>query len=269
VALCPGRAVPASERLATPREKSAKLSPATPRTLSTCAAFSRWDVVTSTLPTLPWIVRLSAPRRLAIVLFFGVASFLLLQQWVPGQTRLLISWNLGAITYLALSWVTIWRADPTMTRIRAQLQDQSGYVIFLLVVTAASTSFVAIGFLVGDIKGMPFWQRTEHLALSIAALLLSWLLIQTLFGFHYARLYYSRHPGSADDRRGLKFPGDKEPDYFDFAYYSFVVGMTSQVSDVAVCTRRMRRITLVHGVLSFIYNIAILAMSINIIGGTI
>ena len=225
--------------------------------------------MTSTLSRLPWSVRLSAPRRLAIVLFIGVASYLLLEHWVPTQTRLLIGWNLGAITYLALAWMTVARADPTMTRIRAQAQDQSGYVIFLLVVTAASASFVAIGFLAGDIKGMPFWQRTEHLTLSVAALLLSWLLIQTLFGFHYARLYYSHHPGTAEHRGGLKFPGDKEPDYLDFAYYSFVVGMTSQVSDVAVLTRRVRRLTLVHGVLSFVYNIAILAMSINIIGGAI
>jgi uncharacterized membrane protein len=214
-------------------------------------------------------VRLSAPRRLAMVLLIGVASYLLLEHWVPAQTRLLIGWNLGAVTYLGLAWVTVARADPTMTRIRAQTHDQSGYVIFLLIVTAASASFVAIGFLVGDIKGMPFWQRTEHLILSVTALLLSWLLIQTLFGFHYARLYYSHHPGATEHWGGLKFPGDKEPDYLDFAYYSFVVGMTSQVSDVAVLTRRMRRLTLVHGVLSFVYNIAILAMSINIIGGAI
>jgi len=214
-------------------------------------------------------VRLSAPRRLAIVLVVGVVSYLLLEHWVPTQTRLLIGWNLGALTYLGLALMTVARADPTMTQIRARTQDQSGYVIFLLIVTAASASFVAIGFVVGDIKGMPFWQRTGHLTLSVTALLLSWLLIQVLFGFHYARLYYSYHLGTTEHRAGLRFPGDKEPDYLDFAYYSFVVGMTSQVSDVAVLTRRMRRLTMVHGVLSFIYNIAILAMSINIIGGAI
>jgi len=214
-------------------------------------------------------VRLSAPRRLAIVLVVGVVSYLLLEHWVPTQTRLLIGWNLGALTYLGLALMTVARADPTMTQIRARTQDQSGYVIFLLIVTAASASFVAIGFVVGDIKVMPFWQRTGHLTLSVTALLLSWLLIQVLFAFHYARLYYSYHLGTTEHRAGLRFPGDKEPDYLDFAYYSFVVGMTSQVSDVAVLTRRMRRLTMVHGVLSFIYNIAILAMSINIIGGAI
>jgi uncharacterized membrane protein len=183
--------------------------------------------------------------------------------------RVLIAWNAGALAYLVLAWLAVARANPEMTLVRAQAQDQTGFVMFLLVVTAAATSFVAIGFLSSDLKDLPFWPRTWHLTLSVVALLLSWLLIQTLFAFHYARRYYSRHVSSMELRRGLKFPGDKEPDYLDFAYYSFVVGMTSQVSDVAVLTRHMRRLTLVHGVLSFIFNIAILAMSINIIGGLI
>jgi uncharacterized membrane protein len=82
-------------------------------------------------------------------------------------------------------------------------------------------------------------------------------------------MYYSLPDSGEEHHGGLKFPDDDEPDYLDFAYYSFVVGMTSQVSDVAVLSRKMRRLTMIHGVLSFIYNIAILAMSINIIGGVI
>ena len=220
-------------------------------------------------PALPWIVRMSAPRRLAIVLFVAVATFLTLEPLVSTHTRLLICWNLGAACYLGLAWMTIARADAAMTRVRAQAHDQSGYVIFLLVATAASASFVAIGFLMGDIKALPFWSRAGHLTLSISALLLSWLLIQTLFAFHYARRYYPRNPESPEHKGGLRFPGDREPDYMDFAYYSFVVGMTSQVSDISVTTRHMRRLTLIHGVLAFVFNIAILAMSINIIGGAI
>jgi len=216
---------------------------------------------------LPWIVRLSAPRRLGIVLAIALISFFALEPWVAARTRLLLSWNLGAMTYLGLAWGTVALTDATMTRVRAQIHDQSGYVIFVLVVTAASASFVAIGFLLGDFRNLPHWARIAHLALSITALLLSWLLIQTLFAFHYARWYYSRVAQSETHRGGLRFPSDKEPDYLDFAYYSFVVGMTSQVSDVMVTTRQMRRLTLVHGVLAFIFNIAILAMSINIIGG--
>jgi uncharacterized membrane protein len=218
---------------------------------------------------LPWIVGLSAPNRLGIVLGIAVSSYLALHPWLSVQSRLLISWNLGALTYLLLAWFAVAKADSAMTRVRAQSHDQSAYIIFLLVVTAASASFVAIGFLVGDMKSMPFWERAAHLTLSVTALLLSWLLIQTLFAFHYARWYYSHEAGSEAHRGGLKFPGDKQPDYLDFAYYSCVVGMTSQVSDVCVMTRHMRRLTLIHGVLAFIFNIAILAMSINIIGGVI
>jgi uncharacterized membrane protein len=258
-------------RLAGPKDRvtAATLSRRAANRLSFRDARGPWAraIVPELRPKLPWIVRLSAPRRLGIVLAIALISFFALEPWIAARTRLLLGWNLGAMTYLALAWTTVARTDATMTRVRAQTHDQSGYVIFVLVVTAASASFVAIGFLVGDFRNLPYWGRVAHLTLSISALLLSWLLIQTLFAFHYARWYYSRMAESATHRGGLRFPSDKEPDYLDFAYYSFVVGMTSQVSDVMVTTRQMRRLTLVHGVLAFIFNIAILAMSINIIGG--
>ena len=121
----------------------------------------------------------------------------------------------------------------------------------------------------GDVKSLAFWPKALHVGLSIAALVLSWMLIHTVFAFHYARRYYA--PASVDEgpAAGLRFPGVDEPDYFDFAYYSFVIGMTSQVSDVAVTSAHMRRTTLAHGVLSFLFNIAVLAMSINVMSGVI
>ena len=156
-----------------------------------------------------------------------------------------------------------------LTRRRAGTYDQAAYIILLLVTNAACASIVAIGFVMGDVKSLAFWPKALHVGLSIAALVLSWMLIHTVFAFHYARRYYapaSLHEGPA---AGLRFPGVDEPDYFDFAYYSFVIGMTSQVSDVAVTSAHMRRATLAHGVLSFIFNIAVLAMSINVLSGVI
>lgn len=220
-------------------------------------------------PPMPRIARWHAPQLLGIAVVVGFAASLALERWFSERQLVLASWDIGALCYLVLGWSVIARTDESQTRLRAQRYDPSGYVIFLLVVIAASASFVAIGFMVGDIKALPFWPRAERLVLSAAALLLAWLLIHTLFAFHYARLYYWQPRGRGEHHRGLRFPDDDEPDYLDFAYYSFVVGMTSQVSDVAVLSRQMRRLTLVHGVLSFIYNIAILAMSINIIGGVI
>jgi uncharacterized membrane protein len=221
-------------------------------------------------PPLPPIVHWRAPQLLGMALALAFGAALLLERWFSTRFVVLASWDIGALCYLGLGWLVMRRADATLTRLRAQRYDPSGYTLFLLVVIAASASFVAIGFLVGDIKDLSFWPRAERLTLSIAALLLSWLLIHTLFAFHYARLYYFLPEGGDQHHRGLRFPDDdSEPDYLDFAYYSFVVGMTSQVSDVAVLSRPMRRLTLTHSVLSFIYNIAILAMSINIIGGVI
>jgi uncharacterized membrane protein len=218
---------------------------------------------------LPPIVHLRAPHLLGIAVALAIGASVLLQPWFSFRLVMLASWDVGALCYLFLAWLVMARSDDTLTRFRAQRYDPSGYMIFLLVVIAASASFVAIGFMVGDIKDLPFWQRAERLTLSITALFVSWLLIHTLFAFHYARLYYFLAGGGEEHHRGLRFPDDDEPDYLDFAYYSFVVGMTSQVSDVAVVSHPMRRLTLIHGVLSFVYNIAILAMSINIIGGVI
>lgn len=223
----------------------------------------------SPTPKLPWVVGLNASRRLLLTMTIGLLAFVLPQPWLSLHTRALIGWNAGSLTYLLLAWSAVAKADAEMTKVRAQLYDQSGYVIFLLVVVASSASFVAIGFIVGDAKALPLAPRAAHLTLSILALLLSWLLIHTLFAFHYAHEYYWRERPSNDHIRGLRFPGEKEPDYLDFVYYSFVVGMTSQVSDVAVVARHMRRVTLIHGILSFVFNITILAMSINIIGGMI
>jgi len=221
------------------------------------------------LPYLPWIARLNALQRIAIVVGVAVAASLLLSPWLSTRAVLLATWDIAAMSYLAIGWTIVARSDETQTRMRAQLYDPGGHAIFLLILIAATASIVAIGFMVGDIKDLPFWQRAERLTLSAAALLLSWLLIQTLFAFHYARLYYSLPEGQTKHFGGLKFPDDDDPDYLDFAYYSFVVGMTSQVSDVAVLSRQMRRLTLIHGVLSFVYNIVVLAMSISIIGGVL
>jgi len=159
--------------------------------------------------------------------------------------------------------------DGRVTRDHALSQDQSGFFIFLSVVGAACASIVAIGFVVGTIRDLPFWARAWHLTLTIAALVSSWRLIQTVFAFHYAHRFYAGPHGEPAATAALLFPGGREPDYLDFAYYAFVIGMTSQVSDVAVASRSMRRLTLTHGVLAFLFNIAVLALSINIIASVI
>ena len=216
-----------------------------------------------------WIARFGAMQRLGTALVIAAAAFLLQPDSIAWHTRAVAGFDLGAFAYLGLAWALMARADATATRDHALSQDQSGYVIFLFVVGAACASIVAIGFVVGTIRGLSFWPRAWHLALTIAALVSSWLLIQTVFAFHYAHRYYTGPNVKPGTNASLLFPGGREPDYIDFAYYSFVVGMTSQVSDVAIASRSMRRLTMTHGVLAFLFNIAVLALSINIIASAI
>ena len=218
---------------------------------------------------LPWSVRLSAAQRLALVIALGVVVYAIGPAVVPIANRLLVAWNVASLAYLFLYWRTIVHADADLTRRRATTYAQTAYIAFLLVTIAACASIVAIGFVMGDVKTLDFWPKVLHLGLSIAALLLSWMLIHTVFAFHYARRYYAPASVRGGVTGGLTFPGVEQPDYFDFAYYAFVVGMTSQVSDVSVTTAHMRRTTLAHGILSFIFNMAVLAMSINVISGVL
>jgi uncharacterized membrane protein len=216
-----------------------------------------------------WIIGVGAMQRLAVVIAVGVAAYIAQPSSISWHTRAVVSWDISVLVYLCLAWWLIASTDAAMTRDHALSQDQSGYVIFLFVVVAACASVVAIGFVVSTIRELAFWARAWHLALTVIALISSWLLIQTVFAFHYARRYYEILHREHTAKPELLFPGEKEPDYLDFAYYAFVVGMTSQVSDVSVTARRMRRLTMVHGVLSFVFNMAVLALSINIIASVI
>jgi uncharacterized membrane protein len=99
-----------------------------------------------------------------------------------------------------------------------------------------------------------------YVALAIGTVVLSWTFIHTIFALHYAHEFY----GSGEHKNGLRFPGDGQPDYWDFIYFSFVVGMTFQVSDVAVTHKSVRRMVVAHGALSFFFTTAVVAMAVNI-----
>src|SRR5205085_1461121 len=134
---------------------------------------------------------------------------------------------------------------------------------------AACASLGAVAYLLGSAKDLPVASRSTHVALAIGTVILSWILVHTLFSLHYAYMFY-RMPECTKveaSRRPLIFPGAELPDYYDFAYFSFVIGMTSQVSDVQIASRIIRRWALLHGAISFAFNAAILALSINIISG--
>ncbi|MCX6967802.1 MAG: DUF1345 domain-containing protein [Verrucomicrobia bacterium] len=176
-------------------------------------------------------------------------------------------WNAFCLCILALAWLRIITARPLESLKTAKLQDSSRRTIFVFVLLAACASIFAVGYLLGTAHGRHGGRLLETVALAFATVIGSWSLIHTVFALHYAHIYYgdSGDPHQARHAAGLLFPDEPNPDYLDFAYFSFVIGMTCQVSDVQVSGRRLRRWTLVHGLLSFAFNTAILALSINVV----
>jgi len=188
---------------------------------------------------------------------------------VAWPSHMLLAWCAGTVTFLVLAWWLAVTFDAQRTRARAQAQDQTGVFLFLLLLLSVFASAGAIVLMLQHVKDLSATQRMGHLVLSMAALAASWLLMQTIFAFRYAHLYYQSELHDHPQGAGLEFPGKLPPDYFDFLYYAHVVGMTSQVSDVVVTARHMRRLTLAHSVTAFAFNMLVLALSINVMAGAI
>ena len=208
----------------------------------------------------------TSTQRFAYGAILGIAA----ASWptlLRAETRALVGWSVGAFTYLGLAWWLAEAFDAKRTRTRAQMQDASSAVVFLVMLVAVAVSVAAIAVILQQVKTIAPDQRPAHIALSMLALAASWLTIHTVFAFRYAHRYYQTALQADATGPGLLFPGSSDPDYFDFLYYAYVVGMTSQVSDVQVTSREMRRLTLVHGILSFGFNMAVLALSINVVAG--
>jgi len=180
-------------------------------------------------------------------------------------TRLLVGWDAGVIFYLTLVASLANRSDVHRIRRRAGLQDEGQFTITILTVAAAMASLAAIFAELGQTPGNP--RLPGHLMLAAGTILLSWAFIHSMFGLHYAHEFY----GDGRDHRtgGMTFPDDNEPDYWDFAYFAFTIGMCAQVSDVTVSSKAIRRIVLLHSVLSFIFNAALLALTVNIAASAI
>src|SRR5947208_7803994 len=211
------------------------------------------------------ISRQDARHRLVLGLAAGAALFFAARGHLRPWTAAIAGWNAVAVVILALDWVTILTTPQRKIRELAQQQDLSRFLVFVFVVVTASAALFAVGFLV-SVKSQTGGHFIIHLLLTLLTVIFSWTLVHTVFGFRYGHAFYggSDDPGVQKHAGGLIFPGDRPPDYFDFAYFSFVVGMTCQVSDVQITSRRMRRLTLAQSILSFGFNTIVLALVINI-----
>jgi len=204
-------------------------------------------------------------------LIFSAGVAVLVAFTTQGRMRLpvqmVVIWNAFSLCVLALAWVRIITARPLESLRTAKLQDSSRRVIFLFALLAACASLFAVGYLLGTAHGRHGGRLLETVVLAFATVIGSWSLMHTLFALHYAHIYYGEggNPHGTSHAGGLIFPDERMPDYLDFAYFSFIIGMTCQVSDVQISGRRLRRWALAHGLLAFAFNTAILALSINVV----
>ena len=201
------------------------------------------------------------PRTFLSVLV-GIVAFFLLPGSLRLVTRLVIGWDVFIALYLALVYTMVFRSGLAHIKRNAALQDDGRFLIPLVTALGAFASLAAIIFELGASQhSMP------GLALATATIALSWAAVHTTFALHYAHDYYrGAKPG------GLQFPsGDthEHADYWDFVYFSFVIGMTAQVSDVGITDKTIRRTATVHGIISFIFNTALLALMVNIAASAI
>jgi uncharacterized membrane protein len=198
-------------------------------------------------------------------------AIVLLPEWLSLLIRLLAAWDAGMIGLLVLTWWVMLRSTPAMMRKVAQQQDVSRLVISMIVTTAACVSVLAIALMLQEGKQTSPLLFALYLTLSLITILSAWMLVHTIFALHYAHGYYRDGSQSLQQAKAeeLDFPGEVEPDYWDFLYFSFVIGMTSQVSDVEIISRSLRKLALFHSILSFFFNTMILAMSINLVASLI
>src|SRR5262249_26060024 len=181
------------------------------------------------------------------------------------STRLLAAWDCATGLYLALAVVMMARANIEVIRYRAALQDEGQLLILGL---AAITALISLGGTMAEMaaaKAVGPHDGWRHLALAGLTVLLSWTFAHSIFAIHYAHEYFA---GPEDDLAGgLEFPGTESPDYWDFLYYSFIIGTASATADVNVTSKTMRRITTLHCVFAFFFNTTILALTVNVGAG--
>lgn len=215
------------------------------------------------LDRLPIFRHLKARPRLAAVTILGILLWFLLPRSELDMNRTLIAWDSAIGLYLVLVTIMMVQSNPDRIRNRAALEDEGGLAILALTTFTAVTSLVAIVAELVAAKAFTGPLRLEHIGLAALTVFLSWTFMQTMFALHYAHEYYSGETETG--LKGLDFP-DKpsEPDYWDFIYFSFIIGTAAQTADINIVSKVLRRIVALHCVVVFFFNATILALTVNI-----
>jgi uncharacterized membrane protein len=211
---------------------------------------------------IPGVIR--ARPMLFIAALAGLSVGFALPHSYALHSRAVVAWDTGVTVFLALVWHLFSIQLPEHMPADAAAQQEGEWTIFWITVCAVAASFAVIIFEFSASKEMAPAERAMHVGLVAFTLFASWLVTHILFAMRYAHEYYEVQPGSTEIDKGLLFPGDDDPDYWDFAYFALILGMTFQVSDVQITSRQLRRLATVHGLLGFLFNTVIIAITVNI-----
>jgi len=210
---------------------------------------------------------LNPVHRVIVSALFSILTYFLAHNQISDFTILsTLLWDAFALTYIVLSWTIFFTSTTEHITKKARKDDGSKIFVFFVVIFASFASMITVVILVTSNSQISV-DEVAYLPIIISGIFLSWTMVHTTFCFHYAYLYYDNELGTDTNLEGLKFPNEEHPDYIDFAYFSFVVGMTFQVSDVQITTRKIRRLALFHSLLSFALNTFVVALTINLIAG--
>ncbi|GGC81606.1 DUF1345 domain-containing protein [Undibacterium terreum] len=216
------------------------------------------------MSTLHRIIR-TRPRLMSAIAF-GIAVTLLIPASVNPVTRALLGWNAIIWPYLCLIGWLMAHASHARIRTIAEKEHRGAAAILAIMSIAAVASLAAIVLELSAIKDLSFSHKLLHYALTASTVFGSWCLVAVLFTFHYALIFYQ----SKSHQHCLRFPEDEQnPDYWDFLYFSFTIAVAAQTSDITVMSKPMRKTVLAQSVLSFLFNVAILGLTINIAAGLV
>ncbi|RYD96428.1 MAG: DUF1345 domain-containing protein, partial [Sphingomonadales bacterium] len=194
-------------------------------------------------------------------IFIALAGYAIALPSIEWGRAVLIGFDVGAIVFL-LSCMPLLRHQADAMRAAAQRNDANRAMLLAITAIVSAVVLVAVG--------VELARRAQldavNIALVIVTLLIAWLFSNMVYALHYAHLFYSAKPSNRGDCGGLDFPGDAEPNYWDFIYFAFTLGMTFQTSDVEISSRRIRKIVTLHCLAAFVFNLGILAFTINLLG---
>ena len=205
--------------------------------------------------------------RLFASIAVGLVALALLPADWTWRTRAIAAWDSGAAALLILCLVLFHDAPPDQMAANASAQEEGEWTLFGLVLAGAAASFAAILGEFGSMKDAPHAVRDLRVGVVVATLAVTWLLTQAVFALRYAHEFYTQSDGAGRPDGGLEFPEEPRPDYWDFFYFAAVLGMTFQVSDVQITSRTLRRLALLHGLLGFLFNTVIVALTVNLASG--